>query len=92
MGAPFLGVRKQDIYPMSCVATCMSIDVCVGVTFDPRDDVCQLYDESASFGITQDPDVSLWLFQAQGVPCLKVGGLTMKIDLSHGVNYPIGFR
>ena len=91
MGAPFLGVRKQDIYPKSCVATCMSIDGCVGVTFDPRDDVCQLYDESVSHGITQGADVSLWLFQAQGVPCLKVGGRTIQINLSRGMNFPVGF-
>ena len=72
LGLPFLGVRKQNIYPRSCVATCMSTDGCVGVTFDPRDDMCQFYTESASFGLAQGPGVDLWLFQAPGVPCLRV--------------------
>ena len=68
---PFLDIIKQDIYPRSCAAMCMLNYCCVGVTYDPLDETCHLYKQSASFGIKQAPGVSLWLFQAPGVPCFK---------------------
>ena len=71
LNVPYLDITKQDIYPRSCTAICMLSDRCVGVTYDPLDETCHLYKQSASFGITQEPGVSLWLFQAPGVPCFK---------------------
>ena len=72
LGAPVRDFKTKDIYPLSCVAACTSSDGCVGVTFDPRDGMCRLYEYSAPFEPTQAPGVSLWLFQAAGVSCVKV--------------------
>ena len=72
LGVPVRDFKIKNIYPLSCMAACTSSNGCVGVTFDPRDGMCRLYGYSAPFELTQAPGVSLWLFEASGVPCVKV--------------------
>ena len=79
LAAPFLDIKRQDIHPRSCAAQCNLTAGCVGVTFNPLDDMCHLYERNISFGITQDPNIILWLFQATGVPCVQVGWLAIRM-------------
>ena len=76
LGVPFLDISTRDIHPQSCITVCLFTDGCIGATRDPLKEMCHLYDESISFGMTEDPGVHLWLFQAAGVPCIKVGKTT----------------
>ena len=68
----FLDISTKDSFPLSCVGVCSLTDGCIGVTLDPHEAMCHLYRDNASFGLTRDPGKSLWLFQASGVPCIKV--------------------
>ena len=77
LGVPVTDITKRDIYPMSCALACMVADDCVGVTLDAQEEICHLYDGSAPFELTQDTGTTLWLFQAAGVPCVKVGWIAI---------------
>ena len=79
MGVPFLHITGQNIHLRSCAAHYSLTDNCVGVTSDPRRETCRLHEKNVSFGITQDPDTILWLFQATGVPCIQMGWLAICI-------------
>ena len=72
LGVPFLDILVKDLYLRSCAAICMFTTSCVGVTFEPGDGMCHLYDENASLGITAYPYIKLGLLQATGVPCIRV--------------------
>ena len=72
LGVPFLDIPAKDIYPRSCLAACWFTNDCMGVTLDPLKILCHLYAENGSFGISQDLGTCLWLFQAAGVPCVRV--------------------
>ena len=73
LGVPFLDIAKNDISPVTCVNVCSLTDGCVGATLDPLEGICHLYGESVDFELAQEPGVNLWLFQAAGVPCIRVG-------------------
>ena len=77
LGVSFLNISTKDIFPLSCVRVCSLTDGCIGVTLEPLEAMCHLYGESSSFGWTKDPGTSLWLFQASGVPCIKVRRMAM---------------
>ena len=69
--------RQKDIHPgsRSCASKCALTDGCVGVTLDPQEEICHLYHENNTLEIIEDPVLSLWLFQAPGVPCVQVSWL-----------------
>ena len=77
LGVPFLEISTKDISPMSCVRVCSLTEDCVGVTLDPLEGMCRLYGEISSFGITTDLGTGTWLFQAAGVPCIRVRKIPM---------------
>ena len=72
LGIPFLTISTKEIFPMSCVRFCSLTDSCASGTLDPLEAICQIYKENDPFGIIQDNDTSHWLFQAVGVPCIRV--------------------
>ena len=72
LGVPFMINSTQYIHPRSCNAVCALIYCCIAVTLDPSGTMCHFYNESKDLGITQDPGTSLVLFQAEGVPCIRV--------------------
>ena len=90
LGVPFLHITRQNIHPRSCAAHCSLTDGCIGVISDPRHETCRLYTKNVSFGITQDPDTILWLFQATGVPCIQVGWLAICIMFKALASVPCG--
>ena len=63
LGTPFLDIPTKHINPVSCAATCAQTDGCVGVTLDSQEEMCHLYEESYTFGITLNPGTALWLNQ-----------------------------
>ena len=76
-GVPFQNISTKDIHPgsRSCASKCALTDGCVGVTLDPQEEICHLYHENNTLEIIEDPVLSLWLFQAPGVPCVQVSWL-----------------
>ena len=76
IGVPFLDIPRKDARLPSCPAACLSNDGCVAATVEPLEEICHLYEESASFEMAQAPGVNVWLSQAAGVPCIKVSNTT----------------
>ena len=72
LDAPFRDILTKDIFPMTCARVCSLTDGCIGVTLDPLEGKCHLYEESVSFGLTQELTTNLWLYQPVGVPCIRV--------------------
>ena len=77
LGASFLDIPTKHVYPASCAGACAQTDGCVGVTLGLQEEMCHLYNESDTSGITQDPGTTLWLIQATGVPCVMVSAIAI---------------